>query len=192
MFERFTITARRVVVMAKAAAESAHSPAIGTEHLLLGLLDEEAGGASQVLRAAGVDREQVVAAIGGPAGPDTKLLSDADADALRTIGIDLDTVVARIEESFGPGALANSQARAGGLFRRRRGPRSRFSPRSRKVLGLALREAVRLHHDWIGSEHILLGLLREGNGLAARILVDHGADLDELRRATLRTLDQAA
>jgi len=60
------------------------------------------------------------------------------------------------------------------------------------VLELALREALALRHNHIGAEHILLGLLREGDGLAARILTTSGADLQQLRRAILGALSPAA
>lgn len=67
-----------------------------------------------------------------------------------------------------------------------------FSPRSKKVLELALREAIRLRHHHIGTEHILLGLLREGNGLAALVLAEAGVDLDDLRRRVETALRTAA
>jgi ATP-dependent Clp protease ATP-binding subunit ClpC len=67
-----------------------------------------------------------------------------------------------------------------------------FTPRGKKVLELSLRESLRLKHDHIGPEHILLGLLREGEGLAAQILVGTGLTLDDLRQRTLRALDAAA
>lgn len=60
------------------------------------------------------------------------------------------------------------------------------------MLELSLREALRLRHGWIGPEHVLLGLLREGEGLAAEILVAAGADLRELRRAVLDRLRDVA
>jgi hypothetical protein len=152
----------------------------------------------------------------GPPAP----LGDADADALRAIGIDLDAVVAAIEDSFGPGALQPCPRVPASRWRRlrqrlrrrqvrlgRRRPRRPepgrvvqmgrtghlpFVPRGKKVLELSLREALRLGSKSIGSEHILLGLLREGDGLAARILVDGGLTLDELRKRTLRALEEAA
>jgi ATP-dependent Clp protease ATP-binding subunit ClpA len=67
-----------------------------------------------------------------------------------------------------------------------------FTGRAKKVLELSLREAIALHHGHIGSEHILLGVLREGDGLAATILTQRGVDLRALRAATLRALDEAA
>jgi len=61
-----------------------------------------------------------------------------------------------------------------------------FTPRAKKVLELSLREALSLGHNYIGSEHILLGIAREKNGVAARILLDHGADADKLRDEVVR------
>ena len=65
-----------------------------------------------------------------------------------------------------------------------------FSPRAKKVLELSLREALQLGHNYIGSEHVLLGLLREGKGVAARVLVAMGLTLETVRRAVLAELDQ--
>lgn len=67
-----------------------------------------------------------------------------------------------------------------------------FTPRAKKVLELSLREALRLHHNEIRTEHVLLGLLREGQGLAALLLVARGLSLDELRRRVLERLGNAA
>jgi len=63
-----------------------------------------------------------------------------------------------------------------------------FTPRAKKVLDLALREALSLGHDYIGTEHILLGLVRENEGVAARILLDLGADAEKVRDEIIRTL----
>ncbi len=84
-----------------------------------------------------------------------------------------------------------------GWERRRRRPRrssSRvpFSSRAKKVLELALRESLALHHRHIGPEHILLALLREGRGLAASVLVAQVADLPEVRRRVLLAIGEAA
>ncbi|MEV0005781.1 Clp protease N-terminal domain-containing protein [Micromonospora sp. NPDC050980] len=118
-------------------------------------------------------------------------LGAADAAALREIGIDLAAIVARIEESFGPDALREAAPRPRRWWRRRHDG-GRFSPRARKVLELSLREALRLRHRHIGTEHILLGLLREGDGLGAQVLTEAGADLDDLRRRVEAALREAA
>jgi ATP-dependent Clp protease ATP-binding subunit ClpA len=193
MFERFTAQARGVVMRARDEARYLHHPYIGTEHLLLALLVEEAGIAYTVLHEAGMDHARVRADVERLVGAPAKILSDEDAEALQTIGIDLDAVLARIEETFGPDALAPlAPTPRRGLLRRRPSEGSRFTNRSKKVVELSLREAIRLGHDHIGAEHILLGLLREGNGLAAKILTDAGLALDDLRRATLTALGKAA
>lgn len=118
-----------------------------------------------------------------------------DATALRAIGIDVDVVRAAVEESFGPGAL--ERARAGGQRRRRRrraigSGHIPFTRRAKKVLELSLREAVQLRHNDIGTEHVLLGLLREGEGLATQLLQQRGLSFDELRRQVLTELGDAA
>lgn len=63
-----------------------------------------------------------------------------------------------------------------------------FTPRAKQVLELSLREALKLHHNYIGTEHIVLGLVREGEGVAAKVLVESGADLPEVRQEVLRLL----
>lgn len=185
MFERFTSEARAVVVAAQEEARALHHPYLGTEHLLLGLLRPQAGLARTVLERAGVRaaqvREDIVRLAGAP------VLGAQDAEALRSLGIDLDLVLARIEESFGPAALAAGEQPT----RARRGS-ARLTRRAKKVLELSLREAVHLHHRAIGSEHVLLGLLREGDGLATRVLTDAGVSPAALRTATLAALDEAA
>ncbi len=82
--------------------------------------------------------------------------------------------------------------------RRARGPRLPigghipFTPRSKKVLELSLREAIHLRHNYIGTEHILLGLLREGEGLAAMVLVRRGLSIEELRQRVLIAIGKVA
>ncbi len=102
MFDRLNSTAREVTVRAKREAEESRQPHIGTEHLLLALLDERAGIAYTVLHGAGVDRQRVRADIERLIRP--PMLGTDDAAALQTIGIDLDAVLARIEpvRSDGP------------------------------------------------------------------------------------------
>jgi ATP-dependent Clp protease ATP-binding subunit ClpC len=63
-----------------------------------------------------------------------------------------------------------------------------FTPRAKKVLELSLREALQLGHDYIGTEHILLGLIREGDGVAAQVLVKMGADLNRVRQQVIQVL----
>ena len=193
MFERFTSAARAVVVRARQESAELGSGHIGTEHLLLGLLDPAAGGAHDLLRDAGLDAAQVREAVAQLTRGAQRPLGPDDARALESIGIDLDAVLRRLEASFGPDALRPPPpAPRRGLLRRRRPTGSRVTPRARKVLELALREALRLDDRTIGSEHLLLGLLREGQGLGARVLADAGVDAEALRRAAEERLRDAA
>src|SRR5262245_22520009 len=142
MFERFTRNARLVVVGARTQAQELGHQYVGTEHLLLSILAQDDDPTAAVVRDAGLTATGVRAAILRAVGTPGGVLSDADTAALKSIGIDIDTVRARIEESFGQGVL-EQPARAG------RGRWMRFSPRSKKVLELSLREAVRLKQNWI-------------------------------------------
>ena len=189
MLERFTQSARGAVATAQEESRELRHGHIGTEHLLLGLLAAEGSVAHRVLTGRGVTAEKVRTHIERAVATPGKLLTDEDAAALRTVGIDVEAVLARIEESFGADALRGPAPRRG-LFRRR--GRSRLTPRARKMLELALREALRLGDKHIGTEHLLLGLIREGEGLAAKILVDEGVPLAGLRQQLLTELGKAA
>jgi ATP-dependent Clp protease ATP-binding subunit ClpA len=97
------------------------------------------------------------------------------AKALESLGISLDAVRQQVEEFVGRG----QQAPSGHIP---------FTPRAKKVLELSLRESRQLGHNYIGTEHILLGLIREGDGVAAQVLVVLGADLDRVRRQVIELL----
>ena len=187
MFERFTSGARRVVELAQDEAQALRHVHIGTEHLLLGLLAEEHGIAARTLRDAGVTAAAVRQCVQRRAD---SFLGGQDADALRAIGIDVEHVRARVEESFGPGALDRA------LSGRCRPGASRwhiaFSARAKKVMELSLREALHLRHNYIGTEHILLALLREGEGLGAQILAESGVRFDDLRHSVLAAVGKVA
>jgi ATP-dependent Clp protease ATP-binding subunit ClpA len=187
MFERFTRAARRVVVDARAQAEQLRHRHVGTEHLLLAMLGGEDSTAA-LLRDAGLTVAGVRAAVVRSAGSPSGLFGDAEAAALQSIGIDIDAVRAMIEASFGPGALESGEPVHG----RRWGNRAAFSPRAKKVLELSLREALRLRHSFIGTEHILLGMLREGHGLAAQVMAQAGVDRAALRRSVEESFREAA
>jgi len=210
MFERFTPGARAAVVVAQDSARFLGHRYIGTEHLLLGLLAAPDDTAGRVLAGLGVTRVRVLADIEriekAHQEPSRDLL-EKDTVALRTIGIDLDAVRAAVEESFGPGALdagtgASHDDLPGPWWRRRHrqqhqpagSPRGHIplTPRAKKVLELSLREALALKHGYIGTEHVLLGVLREGQGLAVRILSDEGVELDHLRDLVFAELQRAA
>ena len=97
------------------------------------------------------------------------------ARSLESLGISLDAVRQQVEEIIGRG----QQAPSGHIP---------FTPRAKKVLELSLREALQLGHGYIGTEHILLGLLREGDGAAAQVLVTLGADLNRVLRQVIQLL----
>jgi ATP-dependent Clp protease ATP-binding subunit ClpA len=211
MFERFTPAARDLVVRAQQEARDLNQSPIGTQHVLLAAVADETGPIAAALREYGVDevfvRDEIIKRAGSPP-PDTDPLPDADSEdkaALKAIGIDLDAVRRAIEENFGPGALQLPPApspKRRGILRRLSGggaPQNRpirghipFSPRAKKVLELSLREALRLKHNFIAPEHIALGMLREGQGLGARILADANVDFDKLRADLTRSLNQKA
>jgi ATP-dependent Clp protease ATP-binding subunit ClpC len=146
MFERFTDRARRVVVLAQEEARQLNHNYIGTEHLLLGLLNEGEGIAGQ---------------------------------ALELLGVRLDAVRDQVKEIIGTG---KHDALSGHIP---------FTPRAKKVLELSLRESLQLGHDYIGTEHILLGIVREGHGVAAEVLVGLGADLNRVRQAVVQLVSTA-
>jgi ATP-dependent Clp protease ATP-binding subunit ClpA len=192
MFERFTKDARQIVVRARQEADELRHPLVGTEHLLLAML-AGSGTATDVLRDAGVELPAARAELARLVESTPPLMDEEDAEALRSVGIDVDAVLARILESFGPDALVPPAQARRGWFGRHRRAGGRFAPRSKKVLELSLREAIRLKQNEIGSGHILLGLLREGNGLGAKILAEAGVDFAQLRdRTEERLLRRAA
>ncbi len=97
------------------------------------------------------------------------------AKALESLGISLEAVRDQVEEIIGQGGSSPSG-------------HIPFTPRAKKVLELSLREALQLGHNYIGTEHILLGLIREGEGVAAQVLVKLGADLSRVRQQVIQLL----
>src|SRR6056300_197764 len=142
MLERFTDRARRVVVLAQEEARRLNHNYIGTEHILLGLIQEGEGHA---------------------------------AKALEELSINIDSVRSEVVEIIGEG----QQAPSGHIP---------FTPRAKKVLELSLREALQLGHSYIGTEHLLLGLIREGEGVAAQVLTKLGADTNKVRQQVIQLL----
>lgn len=190
MFERFTVPARETVVRARNEALALRAPLIGTEHLLLALLDPDATTAYPVLTGAGVTHQRVRDEIERRTSR-AGALGAEDAEALRSIGIDLDAVLASIAESFGPDALAPPAPKPGRGSRGRTSSARRFTPNARKTMGLAVREAVRLADKHIDDGHILLGLVR-GGGLGATILTDLGVPPAGVRTALEQRRRRAA
>jgi ATP-dependent Clp protease ATP-binding subunit ClpC len=144
--DRFTERARKVLMLAQDEAKRLSDSYIGTEHLLLGLLQEERGVASRVLRDMGVDPFQI----------------------RKTI-----------EQSSLRGANRARAQQAQGL-----------TPRTKRVIERALGEAKQMNHAYIGTEHLLLGLIGEGGGLAVEALRELDLDLDDVRRQTTRAIMQ--
>jgi ATP-dependent Clp protease ATP-binding subunit ClpC len=99
------------------------------------------------------------------------------AKSLESIGISLDVVRTQVEEIIGEGRITPSG-------------QIPFTPRAKKVLELSLRESMQLGHNYIGTEHILLGLIREGEGLGAQVLVKLGADLNRVRQQVIEMLSR--
>jgi ATP-dependent Clp protease ATP-binding subunit ClpC len=96
-------------------------------------------------------------------------------EALESFGVSTLTVRASVEELIGVGGSEPSG-------------HVPFTPRAKKVMELSLREALLLGHNYIGSEHLLLGLVREGEGVAAQVLMRHGADLESVRQRIVEIL----
>jgi ATP-dependent Clp protease ATP-binding subunit ClpC len=101
----------------------------------------------------------------------------AAARALESLGIGLDTVRQRVEQAVGRGGQASP-------------PRIPFTPRVRAIKDLAEQESSALGHHYVGTEHILLGLIREGDGVAARVLSGLGAELAGAREQVIRILEE--
>uniref|UniRef100_UPI003AF1879E Clp protease N-terminal domain-containing protein n=1 Tax=Adlercreutzia sp. TaxID=1872387 RepID=UPI003AF1879E len=137
-FEKFTDKARKVLVLAQDEARSLHQPYVGTEHILLGLIQEKDGLAAQALDRLDVKYDAVVQAI------------------RQVVSIDEDTDVS--------GHLS-------------------FTPRVKRVLENSLREAMQMGQSYISTEHLLLGIVREGDGTALEVLGRLGVSGDNVRSA---------
>lgn len=140
MFDRFTDRARKVMGLARQEAQRLNHEYIGTEHILLGLVQEGSGVAANVLKNLDID--------------------------LRKIRQEVEKIV-----KTGPSMVTMGQLP--------------FTPRAKKVLELALEEASHLGHNYIGTEHILLGLIKEQDGKAAKVLQNLGVKLDTVREEVL-------
>ncbi|MHC4598977.1 MAG: ATP-dependent Clp protease ATP-binding subunit [Planctomycetota bacterium] len=143
MFDRFTDRARKVMGLARQEAQRFNHDYIGTEHILLGLVQEESGVAASVLR---------------------------------NMDIELKKVRLEVEKQVQSGGTTKSVGQLP------------FTPRAKKVLELAMEEAANLGHNYIGTEHLLLGLLKEQDGMAARVLISLGLKLEDVREQVLDLL----
>jgi ATP-dependent Clp protease ATP-binding subunit ClpA len=193
MFERFTGKARAAVFQARATA-AGRGDHIRPVYLLYALAAGE-GVAARALASLGVEATGIerqldrAAPLGNPLAGEA---DSADAEALAAIGVDLDEIRRKIEEGFGPAALGRMPSPP-----RRRPGRTTMTGEAKQSLALALAEARALHHDYIGTEHLLLGLLASAGrtprgDFTADTLHGFGIEpdqarqrvLDELRRAT--------
>jgi len=143
--ERFTQRARRVLSLAHQEAERMRQNVIGTEHLLLGLIEEEGGVAGRVLR---------------------------------ELGLEPDRVREMVERMSG--------------FGQYRGGKIDLAPGTQQVLEFAIEEARRMGHHYIGTEHLLLGLVRSQEGLATEVLRKLGVTSEQIRRQTRRILQESS
>ncbi|MFM1873207.1 MAG: hypothetical protein RL398_2629, partial [Planctomycetota bacterium] len=143
MFDRFTDRAKKVMSFARQEAMKFNHEYIGTEHILLGLVQEGSGVAANVLK---------------------------------NMSIDLEKIRHEVEKivKTGPSMVTMGQLP--------------FTPRAKKVLELSMEEASQLSHNYIGTEHLLLGLIRENEGIAAQVLMNLGVKLDEVREEVLEFL----
>jgi ATP-dependent Clp protease ATP-binding subunit ClpC len=145
MFERFTERARQVVVLAQVEARGLGHNYIGTEHILLALVQDQ---------------------------------ETAAGHALAGLGVGLEGVREQVRQICKP----SEQLTAGQIP---------FTPRAKKTLELALREALALGHNYIGTEHILLGLVREEQSVAMRVLLECGATSEKIRDEVIRRLPES-
>src|SRR5262245_10026140 len=143
MFDRFTDRARKGMNLAKQEAQRLNHEYTGTEHILLGLVQEGSGVAANVLRNMNID--------------------------LKKIRTEIEKIVKGSPTMVTMGNLP-------------------FTPRAKKVLELALEEASQLGHNYIGTEHLLLGLIKENEGIAARVLLNLGVKLEDVREEVLEFL----
>jgi ATP-dependent Clp protease ATP-binding subunit ClpA len=183
MFERFTSQARSAVVQAQEEARRIRHPRVGTGHLLLGVLAVETGTASRVLAGLRLGLDDGRESLARLSSTAHRFAPD-EAEALRAVGIDLDEVRRSLEDAFGPGVLDRSDTRG---RPRRHIP---FTPRAKRALEDSLREALRLGSRSIGSEHILLGLLRDTGSTATMMLCERGITAEQVREAADREVGE--
>jgi ATP-dependent Clp protease ATP-binding subunit ClpA len=177
MLERFTKRAREVVERAQSIAVESRASQVRPEHLFAAILWDDQCLAVRVLVAQGGTTERLHAELDRRRARYVDGLDDEDAAALASIGIDLEEVVRRLGDEPQP--------------KRRSRVSRRFSRPAKKVLELSLREAVSLRHNYIGTEHLLLGLVRQGDVIVRDTLVAAGVDTSTLRQGVQEALRQA-
>jgi ATP-dependent Clp protease ATP-binding subunit ClpA len=185
MLERFTKRARLVVQAAHEHGRAVEAQEVRPEHLLLGVLDDPDCLAVRVLSGLGVEREALRLQVLEAADPRRGPVVDAeDAAALDAVGIDVEEVLRRFEERSGTAVRGASARRHGG-------GRLRWSKDAKKVLELSLREAIALTHDYIGTEHLLLALVRTGTPSLQAALAARGLEHSAVRAAVVEALRRA-
>lgn len=165
--QRFTARARLAVVEAVRLADERGGDPVAPADLLEAVLGDEDGVAARVVVGRGVALDALRAELRSRAASGVAGLGEADAEALAAIGIDLDAVLRRLD---GPRVRP-----------RRRRWQGRFDPAAKRSLELALREAIALRHNYVGTEHLLLGLVRGGDPVVVDALAAGGASYDDLR-----------
>jgi ATP-dependent Clp protease ATP-binding subunit ClpA len=188
MFERFSRNARVSVVLAQEEARELDAEEIRPEHLLVGVLQSAGRGLSSVLAREGLTAEAVRNRLGSEGFSDGESFEEG-ADALRSIGIDLSAIRDSVDQTFGAGTYDNALRKSG--RRRRRRSHIPFTKSAKKVLELSLREALAHKDNWIGCEHIILGILRGGDKFTLELITER-VDADQLRAAIIGLLDEAA
>src|SRR3954451_970223 len=184
MFERFTESARQAVARAQDEARDLRSDCIGTEHLLLALASDTTGPAGRALRSVGLEAAALRDAV-----ERVQSRAEPDPDALAVLGIDLDEVRRRVEAAFGPGALDRRRSRLERRRSRSGGGHIPFTPLSKRTLELALHHALRRGDNFIGTQHILLGLLDGDDTGALSVLRRAGHSPESVRVALLAEID---
>ena len=185
MFDRFGDRGRGVVQRAQEEAARLGHGWLGAEHLLLALVSD-AGPAGEVLNRLGVERDGILGDYGGDSGPCTvRSVASPNVGALAAIGIDLGEVRRRVEDTFGPGALEATCA-----WQRRSA--FRLTPRSKRVLELAGKEASSLGHPSVEPEHLLLALTRVPESLGWKLIERRGISATRVRLAVLDRLRRPA
>jgi ATP-dependent Clp protease ATP-binding subunit ClpA len=188
MFERFSRNARVSVVLAQEEARELESEEIRPEHLLVGVLQSAGRDLASLLSGYGLTAEVIRGRLQSEDSEDDETFDD-DAEALRAIGIDLYAVRDSVSRTLGKDAWDNALRNSG--RRRRRRNHIPFTKPAKKVLELALREALAHKDNTIGCEHILLGILRGGDKFTVGLITDR-VEVSQLRGAIVDLLDKAA
>lgn len=173
MYERFTDRARKVIAFAHQDALRRHAPAVAAEHVLLGILEEGTGVAARVLCGRELDWESVSAAVSlrPKSTPPPPVASAAPAIP----GTIWQTVFGRFQQ----------------FLAAQRGPRLPLATEGTQLIQHAMEEARSLGHNYIGTEHLLLGILCQPNSAASQLLLERGLTLEALRRSVLEFLGRA-